>query len=336
MIRARLLKWASSAVVEETKESVVKQVWLLSSILVSVGIAFGVAQHVAFLQPLSTATPSVPAPRRDVPDLPPIDVPAPNTELEYKLYNLPSSLVHVLWIPAKKFVVTPVLVDGVATVETIARKQGAIAVLNGGFFDPANQQSTSFVTVQGKLVADPRLNERLVNNPDLAPYLDKIFNRSEFRRYQCGEKVEYAIVYHRQPTPANCQIIDALGGGPQLLMQPSAAVFEGFVVYDNGRIIRDSLGRREPNARTAIGLTANGDIVWVMVAQKPNAPESGMSLETLPKFMETLGVGIALNLDGGSSSSLYYNGKAVYGKVDEAGMPVKRPIKSALIVRPKP
>ncbi|XHX80334.1 MAG: phosphodiester glycosidase family protein [Stenomitos frigidus ULC029] len=336
---ARSLKWAFSAVVKEAKESVVKPVWLLSAILVGVGITFGFAQYVSFFQPSSsfqpllTATPSASGLRRDV--LPrPVNVPAPETEIEYKSYNLPSSSVHVLWIPAKH-VVTPVLVDGLETVETIARKEGAIAVLNGGFFDPENQKSTSFVTVQGKLVADPRLNERLVNNPALAPYLGKILNRSELRRYQCGEKVESAIVRHREPPLTNCQLIDALGGGPQLLPQ-NTALAEGFIAFDSDRLIRDAIGRNEPNARTAIGRTVNGNSVWVMIAQKPNSPASGMSLEALTKFMQTLdrGINLAMNLDGGSSSSLYYNGKAFYGKVDEAGKPVKRPVKSVLVIRP--
>jgi exopolysaccharide biosynthesis protein len=40
-----------------------------------------------------------------------------------------------------------------------------------------------------------------------------------------------------------------------------------------------------------------------------------------------------MNLDGGSSSSFYYKGKTFYGKVNENGNPIKRPVKSALLIQ---
>ena len=52
------------------------------------------------------------------------------------------------------------------------------------------------VTQQGKLVAALRLNERLVNNPDLMPHMDKILSRSEFRRYLCGKNWRYDLALH--------------------------------------------------------------------------------------------------------------------------------------------
>ncbi|MGA7935452.1 MAG: phosphodiester glycosidase family protein, partial [Kovacikia sp.] len=98
-------------------------------------------------------------------------------------------------------------------------------------------------------------------------------------------------------------------------------------------VIRDSLGSRQANARSAVGMTSDGNLVWVMVAQRTEAPtSSGMSLEELANFMKTLGVEQAINLDGGSSSSLYYQGKTVYGKVNEAGDRIQRSIKSVLLV----
>jgi hypothetical protein len=183
--------------------------------------------------------------------------------------------------------------------------------------------------LNGKQVADPTQNERLMNNPDLTPYLDKILNRSEFRQYQCGDRRQYDIALHRAAIPTGCELVNALGGGPRLLPAITTQE-EGFVAY---AIIRDALGSRQPNARTAIGITRDRSILWVMVAQKPNAAASGMTLQALADFMKTLNVEQAMNLDGGSSSSLYYDGKSVYGKVDEAGKPVIRPVKSVFLVK---
>ena len=257
----------------------------------------------------------------------------PLARLEYKSYALPHSTVHTLKIPVhSRFEVTPALSDTVETPAAIARREGAIAALNGGFFDPENQKSTAYIVLNGKQVADPTQNERLMNNPDLTPYLDKILNRSEFRQYQCGDRRQYDIALHRAAIPTGCELVNALGGGSRLLPAITTQE-EGFVAYANGTISRDALGSRQPNARTAISITRDRSILWVMVAQKPNAAASGMTLQALADFMKTLNVEQAMNLDGGSSSSLYYDGKSVYGKVDEAGNPLIRPVKSVFLVK---
>jgi exopolysaccharide biosynthesis protein len=48
--------------------------------------------------------------------------------------------------------------------------------------------------------------------------------------------------------------------------------------------------------------------------------------------MADLGAVKAMNLDGGSSASLYYDGQAIYGRVDKEGKEIIRPIKSVLSV----
>ncbi len=194
--------------------------------------------------------------------------------LEYAVHSLKYSVAYTLKIPAKsRFEVVPALSETVETPEEAARKYGAIAAINGGFFDPSNQKSTSFVVLNGKLAADPRQNERLVNNPDLAPYLDKIFDRSEFRRYQCGSSFQYAIARHRDPPSQWLPVVRCIRGGPQLLPTATSEQ-EGFLAVANGEIIRDSLGSRQPNARSAVGITQDGSVIWVMVAQKQKHPSN--------------------------------------------------------------
>jgi exopolysaccharide biosynthesis protein len=58
----------------------------------------------------------------------------------------------------------------------------------------------------------------------------------------------------------------------------------------------------------------------------------GMTLDELADFMKRLGITSALNLDGGTSSSLYAQGKAVYGKRDDFSQPIKRAVKSMLVL----
>ncbi len=258
---------------------------------------------------------------------------SPPKTIRYFERALPQSIAHIVLIPANsRFLVTPALSEKVATVEEFAQKHRAVAILNAGFFDPANQKTTSYVVIQGKLVANPKENERLVNNPNLKPYLGQIFNRSEFRRYICGQTISYSIALHSQSSPAGCQLVDAIGAGPSLLPE-LMLVKEGFVDNDKKR---DALGSKQPNARIAVGITRDGSVVLVMVAQKPSASaNSGVSLPALADLMKTLGADKAMNLDGGSSSSLYYKGKTFYGKVDLEGNSIKRPVKSVLLVQQK-
>jgi len=89
------------------------------------------------------------------------------------------------------------------------------------------------------------------------------------------------------------------------------------------------------NARSAVGITREGNILLVMAAQKPELPQnSGVSLPELAELMKSFGVEKAMNLDGGSSSALYYQGETFYGRVNRDGNRIKRPIKSVLVVTP--
>ena len=255
--------------------------------------------------------------------------------IEYKAYTLARSVVHTVSIPPQSQVlVTPAVSGTVEPIGKLAQRYGAIAAINGGYFDPENQQSISPVTLQGNAIANPEDNQRLMTNPNLLPYLDKILNRSEFRRYQCGKVVQYDITRRQTVPRADCQLQDSLGAGPQLL--PNATLEEeGFLEIQNQKVIRDPLGVNQLNARSAIGITRNNTIIWVMAAQKPENPSnSGMTLQELTDFMKTLGVEKAMNLDGGSSASLYYRGKTISGKVNESGKPIGRSIKSALLIQP--
>jgi hypothetical protein len=257
--------------------------------------------------------------------------PSPVSDLpKYQRYSLPSSDVHTVTIPPQsRFKVSIALSPSVEAIEQFGKPQNAIAVLNGGFFDPKNEKTTSYVTQNNKVVGNPKKNDRLLKNPDLQPYLPKILDRSEFRAYQCGEKIESAIATRSAAIPSGCKLVDAIGGGPQLLPR-FTAIEEGFVDPNVGR---DSIGVNQRNARSAIGITSDGSVVLVMAAQKPDAPQnSGMSVQAMVSFMQRLGVEQALNLDGGSSSVLVYQDQTFYGKVDKAGQPVSRAIKSAIVV----
>ncbi|PSR17148.1 hypothetical protein C8255_14130 [filamentous cyanobacterium CCP3] len=256
----------------------------------------------------------------------------------YETIRLPAATVHVVTIPdLVRYPVRVAVVDELARVDAIAAQvcepAGCVAAaINAGFFDPNNGLTTSYVVQAGALVADPSQNERLVGNPDLASYMDRILNRSEFRRYDCDGAPSYDITFHSDPVPAGCALVDAVGAGPQLLPQDTS-VEEGFVDSAAGR---DALGSRSANARSAVGIKADGSVVMVMVAQVPGVSPSGMTMAEMAEVMGDRGVVKALNLDGGSSSTLIYQGTTHYGRLNSAGELVQRPVKSILWVENTP
>ena len=253
------------------------------------------------------------------------------TDIHYQRYRRSTSIVHVVTVPhSSKYDVFPKVVAQLTAIEKFAVQNGAIAAINGGYFDPVNQKTTSYITQNAVLVADPRTNERLIDNPDLQPYLGKILDRAEFRRYSCDGDIKYDIVLRSAVVPDDCVLQDALGAGPQLLPEDNS-IQEGFTAYEDGKLIRNAIGVDAPNARSAVAITPQQDIILAMVEQK-TPTNSGMSLIDLAAFLKSLGASKAMNLDGGSSSSLYYQGQTYFGKLDKEGDAVQRPLKSVLLV----
>lgn len=282
-------------------------------------------------------------------------LPSPAPRVTYRTWQTTRAVVHLLRIPGHSRyrilpAVRPQLTPLAAWVESLTANpaqsgQRLIAAINAGFFDPSNQLATAYVVINGKTVADPHDNPNLMQNPGLKPYLTQVLNRSEFRHYTCGSDRRYAITTHRTPPPAGCQLWDALGAGPQLLPEITAQA-EAFIADDNGVRVRDPIGVDRPNARSAIALTADQTVIWLMVAQKPLPGEvSGMTLVEMQAVLKAEGAVAALNLDGGSSSSLYCgfchsvatgststSSPTWYGKLDPSGQRIQRPIQSVLLL----
>ncbi|NJM98341.1 MAG: phosphodiester glycosidase family protein [Phormidesmis sp. RL_2_1] len=285
----------------------------------------------------STHSASAGAPKQTLETLLPRALPPPPpTEQrvpEYAVYELETATVHVVSV----YPSTPIAVvaaDELATVEAFAQQHHAVVALNGGFFDPQNGQTTSHLIIAGQPAGDPADNERLTANSSLQQYLPQILNRSEFRTYRCQglETLRYDITSHNAPIPDNCAIESALGAGPQILPE-NTALAEGFIDYQNGALVRDAIGIVQPNARSAIALRPDGTVLLLMAAQRIES--AGMTLAELGEFATSLGATQLLNLDGGSSSSLYYNGQTYAGRLDEEGKAIQRPVKSVLVIGQK-
>ena len=96
-------------------------------------------------------------------------------------------------------------------------------------------------------------------------------------------------------------------GAQQILSFGPALVEDGAVVVSEG----DEVGKaKTSNPRTAIGII--DELHYVFVVSDGRTDESaGLSLSQLAEFMKGLGVVTAYNLDGGGSSTMYFNGEVI-------------------------
>lgn len=88
----------------------------------------------------------------------------------------------------------------------------------------------------------------------------------------------------------------------------------GPALIENGTIVvteEDEVGKAmASNPRTAIGIIDNLHYVFVVSDGRTEESE-GLSLLELAEFMDGLGVKTAYNLDGGGSSTMYFNGEVM-------------------------
>ena len=112
-----------------------------------------------------------------------------------------------------------------------------------------------------------------------------------------------------------------ISGGPYL-------VKENEVFVDMTAQNLSSIGGRNP--RTAIGYTQDGKFIMVTVDGREQS-SIGMTLMELAHFMKSLGCYNAMNLDGGGSSVMYFNGITVNNPAVRGGIPLS----NALVIYEK-
>ncbi len=96
-------------------------------------------------------------------------------------------------------------------------------------------------------------------------------------------------------------------GAVQTFSFGPALVVDGEVAVSAGEEVGKA---KASNPRTAIGII--DELHYVFVVSDGRTDESaGLSLSELAEFMQGLGVQTAYNLDGGGSSTMYFNGEVI-------------------------
>ncbi|NMO97834.1 phosphodiester glycosidase family protein [Paenibacillus lemnae] len=185
----------------------------------------------------------------------------------------------------------------VEDLRSMARRNQAVAAINGTFFDAYTAGSFKapygYIFSGGQMLKNSPADRRTVFSFN-QNYLSQLIPGLEFKNH-----------YN------NHDVLGALQAGPLLVV--------------NGKVSLDFTGFRDPKirtgggARSALGITKDHKLILMTTG--------GATIAQLAEMMRQAGAYQAMNLDGGASSGLYYNG----AYVTTPG----RQISNALVVRLK-
>lgn len=167
------------------------------------------------------------------------------------------------------------------TSETAANNNAILAV-NGDYY---GANTTGYVIRNGVVYRDTVREDS--SNGDLAIYKDGSFK----------------IIYEDQVSADQLVkdgVVNLLAFGPSL-------VENGEIVVDTNSEVGQSMSS---NPRTAIGIIDENRYI-IIVSDGRTSESEGLSLYQLAEIMKSYGVKTAYNLDGGGSSTLYFNGQVI-------------------------
>lgn len=172
-------------------------------------------------------------------------------------------------------------VGKVEALGSLAKRSSAIAAINGTFFNAYTQEDYKapygYIVSGGKLLMKSSGDRRTIftidnnNLAELIPGLD--FNN----RFATGS------------------IKSGLQAGPRLLVNGKVALNVAAEGFKDAKILTGG------GARSALGLTRDHKLILLT--------SGGATIPQLAEIMKQAGAYQAMNLDGGASSGLYYNGK---------------------------
>jgi exopolysaccharide biosynthesis protein len=113
--------------------------------------------------------------------------------------------------------------------------------------------------------------------------------------------------------PSPWKVQTAVGGGPVLLQDGKISIANNEELKFAGKAINDK------HPRTAMGYTANGELIVLVVEGRFPGKAEGLTLTQTALLLQQIGCVEALNLDGGGSSCMLINGKETIRPSDKEG-----------------
>lgn len=162
----------------------------------------------------------------------------------------------------------------------MAEENAAILAINGDYY---GAKESGYVIRNGTLYRD---------NGSADTDVLCIYSDGHFEITNSSEKTAQQLITEG--------VVNAFSFGPAL-------VEDGQIAVEAGEEVGKAMAS---NPRTAIGIIDELHYVFV-VSDGRTAESEGLSLSELAQFMQGLGVTCAYNLDGGGSSTMYFNGEVI-------------------------
>ena len=209
-----------------------------------------------------------------------------------QLYQVPQSISLIEIDPGAGLKVGVTVSDKMRETSRMASEQGAIAAINGSYFDMKRGNSVCFLKVDRQVVDTTTLGEfarRVTGAVSIRKGKMKIisWNRQIEKQYK-GKK---GIV---------------LASGPLMLKDGR--------YYDWSLCEKDFIRTKHP--RSAVALTKDGKILFITVDGSFPKYAGGVSIPELAHLIRILGGKDAINLDGGGSTTLWLSGAPDNGIVN--------------------
>ena len=211
-----------------------------------------------------------------------------NKAISIETYERNSTQIHVATVTIKGDAsIKTALADETygrnvkAKTSTTAQSVNAVLAVNGDYY---GARDAGYVIRNGQLL---RSDSQDANQEDLVIYQD-----GSFEIIREGDITTQELL--------NKGAVQVLSFGPALIENSQVAVDSA-----------DEVGKAmASNPRTAIGIIDDKHYVLVVSDGRTNESK-GLSLKELADFMKELKVTTAYNLDGGGSSTMYFNGQII-------------------------
>ncbi len=207
---------------------------------------------------------------------------APARSIAYRIEFVNGVGCHVVQVNlnSPKVKVTPIVAlgfpGGVEPIQWICSRTQPTAAVTGTFFSKATKLPVGDLVIDGRLAYFGGMGSVMAITPD---------NRVVFERVPYGR--------HQDWGPFET----VLGCGPTLLSQGEVVLAPRHEGFSDSHV----LGRA---SRSAVGLTPANKLLMVVTRQH-------VGLWDLAKLMKGLGCIEAINLDGGTSTGMYYRGQVI-------------------------
>lgn len=222
--------------------------------------------------------------------------------------------------------------------KTCLRSNELVLLTREAGFEPGPDTLSVSINAQGQLSAfhpDSQSDDYILTaTGNLRPYLQaKLKDKSTLT-------VAFNVSEENGQPMLSSDNIEALAAGPTLLYHGQASRrehIEGWQLSTSADHQRRLLVHRWinlRNPRTALGITAKGNILLVTVDGRQPGVSAGLSIEELRHLMLALGAYDGINLDGGGSTTMVINNQVVNSPSSHQN--ALRPVANALLVLSPP